>query len=304
MGIVLVLLSTISLFFFILTFTNYLFPKPNHRLAPGPRGWPIIGCIPLLGTMPHTALANLAKKFGPIMYLKLGTSNTVVVSDPDSAKIFLKTLDNNFLNRPTSAGSTHIAYGAQDLVFTNSGPRWKFFRKLCNLHMLGATSYKDWEPIRANEIRHMVQDLYQLSLKGEVVEVPSMLFCAMGNFIGQKSLSRRVFATQGLETNDFKDTVTELIRLAGLFNIGDFIPSIAWMDLQGIAWKMKHFHYKFDGLITKMIDEHSLRSGEREGNPDFLDIVMTNLEGSDGPKLTITNVKALLLVCTQNSIYL
>lgn len=71
------------------------------------------------------------------MYLKLGTAHTVVVSSPDVASTFLKTLDHNVANRPLGAGPNYIAYGASDMVFAELGPRWKLLRKLSSLHMLG-----------------------------------------------------------------------------------------------------------------------------------------------------------------------
>lgn len=64
--------------------------RSSRRLPPGPRGWPVVGCLPLLGAMPHVALAQLAQKYGAIMYLKLGTCDVVVASKPDSARAFLK----------------------------------------------------------------------------------------------------------------------------------------------------------------------------------------------------------------------
>ncbi|XP_010651674.1 flavonoid 3',5'-hydroxylase 2-like [Vitis vinifera] len=96
-------------------------------------------------------------------------------------------------------------------------------------------------------------------------------------------------------SNEFKDMVVELMTTAGYFNIGDFIPSIAWLDIQGIQRGMKHLHRKFDRLLTKMMEEHTASAHERKGNPDFLDVIMANQENSTGEKLTITNIKALLL---------
>jgi flavonoid 3',5'-hydroxylase len=126
--------------------------------------------------------------------------------------------------------------------------------------------------------------------------VPEMLTYAMANMIGQVILSRRVFVTKGEESNEFKDMVVELMTSAGFFNIGDFIPSIAWMDLQGIEGGMKRLHKRFDVLLTKMIEEHTASAHQRKGKPDFLDVVMANRENSAGEKLTLTNIKALLLV--------
>jgi len=43
----------------------------------------------------------------------MGTNNMVVASTPAAARAFLKTLDQNFSNRPPNAGATHLAYDAQ-----------------------------------------------------------------------------------------------------------------------------------------------------------------------------------------------
>ncbi|KAL5582685.1 hypothetical protein UlMin_015127 [Ulmus minor] len=277
------ILVTFIIFFITRFSIRSLFKNPSRKLPPGPKGWPIIGALPLLGSMPHVTLAKMAKQYGPVMYLKMGTCNMVVASTPDAARAFLKTLDLNFSNRPPNAGATHLAYDAQDMVFADYGPRWKLLRKLSNLHMLGGKALDSWSKVR------------EASMFGEPVVVPEMLTYAMANMIGQVILSRRVFVTKGSESNEFKDMVVDLMTSAGLFNIGDFIPSISWMDLQGIERGMKRLHTKFDVLLTKMIEEHSASAHERKGNPDFLDIVMDNRDNSEGERLSITNIKALLL---------
>ncbi|KAG5517351.1 hypothetical protein RHGRI_037937 [Rhododendron griersonianum] len=213
--------------------------KPACKLPPGPKGWPVIGALPLLGTMPHASLAQMAKKYGSIVYLKMGTCDMVVASTPNSARAFLKTLDMNFSNRPPNAGSTYMAYNRQDMVFADYGPKWMSLRQVI--------------------------------------------------------LGSRVFGEKGAESNEFKDMVVEHMTLAGQFNVGDFIPAIAWIDLQGIERKMKRAINKWDALIRKMVTEHTELAHEREGNPDFLDVLMANTENPEGPGLSMTNIKALLL---------
>ncbi|KAL7174610.1 hypothetical protein ACSBR2_033785 [Camellia fascicularis] len=124
-------------------FINHHNPLHIYQDHIHPIGLPLIGAIPHLGSMPHVALAKMAKIYGPIVYLKKGTCGMVVASTPDSARAFLKTLDLNFSNRPPNAGATHLAYGAQDMVFADYGPRWKLLRKLSNLHMLGGKALQN-----------------------------------------------------------------------------------------------------------------------------------------------------------------
>ncbi|XP_051134134.1 flavonoid 3',5'-hydroxylase 2-like [Andrographis paniculata] len=270
--------------------------KTAKKLPPGPRGYPIVGSLPLLGAMPHVALAKMARTYGPVMYLKVGAWGMAVASTPDAAKAFLKTLDSNFSDRPPNAGATLLAYGAQDLVFAPYGPRWRLLRKISNLHMLGNKALGKWAGVRSSEMGYMLRDMYETGLSRRAVSLPEMLVYAMANMIGQVILSRRVFVTHGQEVNEFKDMVVELMTTAGYFNIGDFIPAIAWMDLQGIEKGMKQLHKRFDNLIGRMLDERSSENvHQRKANPDFLDVVMANRDNSDGEKLTTTNIKALLL---------
>ncbi|XP_038694708.1 flavonoid 3',5'-hydroxylase 1-like [Tripterygium wilfordii] len=272
-----------------------LLQKSPRPLPPGPKGWPVIGALPLLGSMPHVTLAQMAKKYGPVMYLKMGTCNMVVASTPDTARAFLKTLDLNFSNRPLNATATHLAYNAQDMTFADYGPRWKLLRKLSNLHMLAGKALEDSAQVRNIELGHMIRAMCESSKRGEAVVVPEMLAYTTVNMIGQVILSRQVFTTKGSESNEFKDMVVELVKSSGFFNVGDFIPSIAWMDLQGIEKGMKKLHKKFDVVLTKMMEEHMATTHERKGKPDFLDVVMANMENSEEERLSITNIKALLL---------
>uniref|UniRef100_A0A0G7ZNZ0 Cytochrome P450 CYP75A14v2 n=3 Tax=Picea TaxID=3328 RepID=A0A0G7ZNZ0_PICGL len=270
--------------------------KKRH-LPPGPSGWPLVGSLPLLGAMPHVTLYNMYKKYGPIVYLKLGTSDMVVASTPAAAKAFLKTLDINFSNRPGNAGATYIAYDSQDMVWAAYGGRWKMERKVCNLHMLGGKALEDWQPVRDAEMGFMLRNILKHSQQGETVNVPDLLNICAANMIGQIILSKRVFETEGDEANEFKDMVVELMTSAGYFNIGDFIPSLAWMDLQGIQRGMKKLHKRWDALIARMIEEHQSTAKQRASRPDFLDIVMSQRDNCDGQggRLSDVHIKALLL---------
>lgn len=129
----------------------------TNNLPPGPRGFPLVGALPLLlREMPHVALAKMAKIYGPVMYLKLGTCGMAVASTPEAAKAFLQTLDMNFSNRPPNAGAKLIAYDSQDLVFAEYGSRWRLLRKLSNLHMLGSKALADWAHVRSAEVSYIL----------------------------------------------------------------------------------------------------------------------------------------------------
>ncbi|KAL1488513.1 hypothetical protein ABEB36_014979 [Hypothenemus hampei] len=63
-----------------------------RNLPPGPWGLPVIGYLPWLDPdAPHLTLATLAKKYGPIYSLSLGSVSTIIISDSKIIKkIFSK----------------------------------------------------------------------------------------------------------------------------------------------------------------------------------------------------------------------
>ncbi|KAF7850601.1 hypothetical protein BT93_L5205 [Corymbia citriodora subsp. variegata] len=96
--------------------------QSKKRLPPGPRGFPILGNLPLLGQNPHHDLHKLAKKYGPLMYLRLGLVPTIIVSSPEVAEQFLKTHDLVFASRPPHEAAKHMSYEQRSLAFAPYGP--------------------------------------------------------------------------------------------------------------------------------------------------------------------------------------
>ena len=72
------------------------------RSLKGPKGFPIIGSLHLLRGPggPFEAFTNLAKFYGDIYQIQLGTAKCVVVSSFDSIKEVLITKGNHFGGRP------------------------------------------------------------------------------------------------------------------------------------------------------------------------------------------------------------
>ncbi|RWV82450.1 hypothetical protein GW17_00056052, partial [Ensete ventricosum] len=274
------------------------------RLPPGPSGVPILGALPQIGPMPHASLANLAARYGPIMYLRMGTTGVVVASSAGAARSFLKALDLQFANRPLPISGKDVTYDGQDFVFANYGPRWKLLRKLANLHFLGSKALTEWVPVRRDEIGRMLRAMLESSRNSRPVMVSETLVFASANIIGQVMLSRRVFESQGEESNQFKDAITELLAWSGKFSIGDFVPAIAWMDLQGVQRQLRRVHVKLDALITALMAEHEATANEREGRPDVLDLVMANRVDADGVSLSDVNMKGFISVSSLPSLSL
>lgn len=72
-----------------LAFLIYVFRKnrKTYRLPPGPSGIPLFGYLPWIDPVrPHVSLTELARKYGPICGLRMGSVYTILLSDPQLVK--------------------------------------------------------------------------------------------------------------------------------------------------------------------------------------------------------------------------
>ncbi|KAG6514719.1 flavonoid 3'-monooxygenase CYP75B137-like [Zingiber officinale] len=285
-------------------FLFYYKPTPRgggaRQLPPGPRGWPVLGNLPQLGAKPHRTLHALSKIYGPLFRLRFGVSEVVVAASADVASQFLRVHDANFSDRPPNSGAEHVAYNYQDLVFAPYGQRWRYLRKLCSVHLFSAKALGDLRWVREGEVGLLVRAL--VHGRTEVNVGKAVNVCAT-NALARAMLGRRVFEEEGAESGEFKEMVVELMRLAGEFNVGDFVPWLRWLDPQGVVAQMKRLHRRYDEMLDGIMVEHrrgEVAAGRGEGERrDLLSVLIALKEKGDdegeGGKLTDTNIKALLL---------
>lgn len=133
----------------------------------------------------------------------------------------------------------------------------------------------------------------------KTVNLAQLLNVCTVNALGRVMVGKRLFGdgsgSGDEKADEFKEMVVEMMVLAGVFNIGDFIPALEWLDLQGVAAKMKKLHKRFDAFLTAIVEEHKKSSGGKHG--DMLTTLLSLKEDADGEgaKLTDTEIKALLL---------
>lgn len=110
---------------------GYSFPTTPNNVT---TYWP--PNLLLLGTDPHQSLAFLAQKYGPLMYVPLGSIPTFVVSSPVMSKEFLKTHDHVF---------KYIQFHCVQWVFNlssiiaSSSSDWQYLDKICSIQIFTPT---------------------------------------------------------------------------------------------------------------------------------------------------------------------
>ncbi|XP_019198645.1 PREDICTED: cytochrome P450 71A1-like [Ipomoea nil] len=278
-------LSTIAL----ILIAKHLRRRKLH-LPPGPKPWPIIGNLNLIGTLPHRSVHDLALKYGPIMQLQFGSFPVVVGSSAEMAKTFLKTMDINFVDRPKTAAGKYTTYNYSDIAWSPYGPYWRQARRMCLTELFSAKRLESYENIRSQELKSILRELYNTSSAQKPILLRDYMSTLSLNVISWMVLGKSYLnESEGaiVSPNEFRKMLDELFLLNGVLNIGDSIPWIDFLDLQGYIKRMKALSKKFDRFLEHVVDEHNARrvaEGDSFVAKDMVDLL---LQWADDPSLEV-----------------
>ncbi|XP_024971584.1 cytochrome P450 71A1-like [Cynara cardunculus var. scolymus] len=228
------------------------------------------------------------------MHLKFGSIDVVVGSSVEIAKFFLKTMDTNFICRPKTAAGKYTTYNYADITWSPYGHYWRQARKLCVMELFSAKRMESFEYIRVEEMKSLLMEVRRTSGEGFVLKdlLSTMSLNVISRMVlGKSYLDESVVAGGGRRTvvsgKEFKEMLDELFLLNGVFNVGDWIPWMGFMDLQGYVKRMKVVSKKFDGFLEHVLEEHDgRRRAEGEGFvvADMVDLL---LQLADDPTLEV-----------------
>ncbi|XP_076899792.1 cytochrome P450 93A3-like [Bidens hawaiensis] len=275
----------------------FKFSRAKYHLPPTPFSLPIVGHLHLLGPIPHQAFHRLSQRYGPVFRLFMGSEPCVVASSPETAKEFLKTYENAYLDRPRNSATIYITYGSKDFAFTPYGPYWKFMKKIVMSQLLNGTTIDSLLHVRQDEINRFIKSLSQKANTGEAVNLNAELVKVTNNLISKILLSERCSENTG-KADDIRKLIFEITEVMGTFNLSDNIWLFKRLDLQGFGKRVKDIHRRFDALIERIIKEHedARTKGLGSEGKDLLRILLDIAEEENTETdLTRENIKAFIL---------
>ncbi|XP_054784677.1 trimethyltridecatetraene synthase-like [Prosopis cineraria] len=261
--------------------------RRRYNFPPGPKPWPIIGNLNLIGPLPHRSIHALSHKYGPIMHIWFGSKPVVVGSSVEMAREILKTHDATLAGRPQFAAGKYTTYNYSDIAGSQYGPYWRQACKICLTDLFSVKRLESYEYIRREELKALFRELHDLANKTIVLK--DYLSTLSLNVISRMVLGKKYTEKSDdaiVSPKEFKKMLDELFFLNGVLNIGDFIPWINFLDLQGYIKRMKAVGKKMDCFMEHVLDEHNER---RRGLPDFVpkDMVDVLLQLADDPTLEV-----------------
>ncbi|KVH98471.1 cytochrome P450 71A1-like [Cynara cardunculus var. scolymus] len=302
---VLFLIAFSALFVFYLfhlsKFKRYLLTKTHLPLPPGPAGLPIIGNLHQLETSNLSDhLWRLSKDYGPLMSLRLGHVQTLVVSSAEMAKEILKTHDLVFCTRPVLTGQQKLSYNNKDVALSPYSEYWRQMKKICTLHLFSAKQVNSFRSVREEEVFDMIDTIKSRIATKQVVNLSETVTILTSNMISRVAFGKRTYGyiDEQKEVKRFQELLMECQALLAKFYYRDHFPLMGWLDkLNGSIDRLEKNFNDLDEIYQELIDEHLNPNRPNKTQDDMVDILLKVKQeySNSGMELTFDHIKAVLM---------
>ncbi|CAH9137234.1 unnamed protein product [Cuscuta epithymum] len=269
------------------------------KTPPGPKPWPIIGNLNLLGSIPHQSLDSLSQKYGELMLINFGSTPVLVASSPKTAKLVLKTHDAVFASRRTSAAAARLFDGGE-LFWSSYGPWLRQGRRILISELIAPPKLDSLEHVRVEERMALMSRLYAAAVATTPVllrdHLSKLTYSISGRLLSDhkkcfKTGDGRELRTTPIDMKRLSELVDEWFRLDALvINLGDWVPWLRRFDLQGYEKRVKGFSEEYEQFLEPVIEEH--RAVMKAAGKDFVPngLIDGLLQRADGPNVEESEV--------------
>ena len=279
----------------------------NGNLPPGPTPLPVIGNLLELGDKPHQSLAKLAKRYGPIMTIKLGRMTTVVISSPTMAKQVLQKQDLAFSNRAQPDSTRTRNHHQFSMAWLPVSAKWRSLRKICNSHIFSSQKLDSNNHLRRLKVEQLVAEVRESCKTGAAVDIGQVAFRTSLNLLSNTIFSMDMASPDSnIVTQEMKKMVWGIMEEVGKPNLGDYFPVLQKIDPQGIRRRLTTYFDKvmelLDGIINQRLElrkVHGLVSSN-----DVLDTLLGISEDQSEDQIDRTTIEHLLLVSSCSLFFL
>ncbi|KAL6878524.1 hypothetical protein ACP4OV_012694 [Aristida adscensionis] len=249
------------------------------------------------GPTAHRALSAMTRSLpggSALACFSVGLTRFVVSSRPDTARELLGSAA--FADRPIKDAARGLLFH-RAMGFAPSGDYWRALRRISSSYLFSPRSVASSAPHRLAIGERMLANVSSsLSAPGDgggTVSMRRVLHAASLDHIMATVFGARYDATtpEGVE---LEEMVKEGYDLLGMFNWGDHLPLLKWLDLQGVRRRCRALVSRVDVFVGRIIQEH--RQKKRGGNGDesagdFVDVLL-GLQGEE--KLSDSDMIAVL----------
>lgn len=176
----------------------------------------------------------------------------------------------------------------------------RLWRKILETKLFSRKCLDATKTIRSKKVKELVTFIIESCERGEAVEIARACFVTSLNVISNVVFSTDLGSYDQMASSELRDSLFRVMEIMGKPNLANYLPSIEYLDLQGIKEETKVCSERllsvFQGLIDARIAERSLRTGPRdERNSDLLDSLVDFIQ-DDGLEVDMNDIKHFLYV--------
>ncbi|XP_038069231.1 cytochrome P450 1A5-like [Patiria miniata] len=264
------------------------------KVLPGPWGLPLLGNILQLGTAPHVTLKEMARKYGDVFQIRIGSRPVVVLNGYQAIRQALVKQSIDFAGRPdlSSTRSIQDIFGST-LAFSTHGEGWKLQRKITHSTLRHFTSGSQLSSVGARISREALDLIEAWTSQPEKNNSVSegvqskrhpfnILKLSVSNVMYSYIFGRR-HTLDDQKLLDFIDMSDAFSEAIGTGNPADFMP---WL---------RHFSGRIHDRFVRMLREYKdwfgkdiadhIHKYEEDSEANILDYLITVCRRTDQEKM-------------------
>ncbi|KAL0269797.1 UNVERIFIED_CONTAM: hypothetical protein PYX00_007407 [Menopon gallinae] len=261
--------------------------KGIWETAPGPRPYPIIGSLYLLGksSSPFEVFTQLAKKYGSIYSITLGMSPCVVVNSFQHIKEVLISKGGHFGGRPDFIRFHQLFGGDRNnsLALCDWSELQKTRRSIARFYCsprFASANYDRLNQVGLDEIREFLPELSRMVDENPVVPLKPLIMAACANMFTSYMCSTRF----SYGDPDFVNMVKLFDEIFWEINQGYAVDFMPWLlpfynrhmkRLRNWSREIRQF------ILSRIIDHHRNTLDWSAPPRDFTDALLLHLEKED-----------------------
>ncbi|CAK8694869.1 unnamed protein product [Clavelina lepadiformis] len=297
------LAAQIALIASVLLLTYWYRRPPNS--PPGPRGIPLFGVYPFVGKYMERKLAKWKKVYGPVISVRLGIRDMVVLNDLNSINQALVKQHTGFSGRLQIQLIQEITKGG-GIGSLDYGPFWKSQRKFGLITFRGFGVGKKSMESRVSEELACFNEAIR-SENGKAFDISNFMHKAISNTICNVIFGKRF---------DYDDKNFELILHRLLKGFADQLTAFTFRLILMAPWLRRVPPISFMCLrisrdlsnvlkfLQSIIDEHE-QTYDKENMRDFIDAYLKEIKNGEDKDFTnnqlLQYIRELFLAGTETT---